>query len=362
MTNLSHDELRAKALKVLAEYNKYVYGYEDIGQKLLIAIISGRVCHILTEGVPGLAKTHSVKVMSYAIDGMTSTRIQFTPDMMPKEITGAKILDLETRKSFIEWGPIVGVNLVVADEINRGKTNTQSALLESMGEGQVTVAGFREKMANPFVVMATQNPIEQEGTNPLPEAQHDRFLFKLVFDYADEEAELKILENPDLGDSSVYEKIKAHMTKDEVLEARAFVDNKIYASRMFNKYLLKVCRTTRPGKPEYKEFCEKHPELANIMKMVKVGVGPRALQGLQRACKVQAFLFGKTVNDAGEEVARDYVKPEDLKTLAHAVLRHRIIMKEEAAYNKGGAITSDDVIKVILDQVYASEDVRAYKR
>ncbi len=358
MTNLSHDELRAKCQKVLAEYNKYVYGYEDIGQKLLIAIIAGRVCHILTEGVPGLAKTHSVKVMSYAIDGMSSTRIQFTPDMMPKEITGAKILDLETRKSHIEWGPIRGVNLVVADEINRGKTNTQSALLEAMGEGQVTVAGVREKMANPFVVMATQNPIEQEGTNPLPEAQHDRFLFKIVFDYASEDAELKILENSDLGDSSVYDKIEAHMSKDEILAARAFVDSSINASRTFNNYLLKVCRTTRPDKPEFKEFCEKHPELAKIMNMVKVGVGPRALQGLQRACKVQAFLFGKTEDGA----ARDYVMPEDLKALAHAVLRHRIIMKEEAAYTKGGAVTSDDVIKAILDNVFPIEDVREYKR
>ena len=357
MTNHTHDELRRKCHAVLAEYNKFVFGYEDIGAKLLIASIAGRVCHILTEGVPGLAKTHSVKTMSRCISDMSSTRIQFTPDMMPKEITGSEVLDLNTRMSHIKWGPIVGVNYVVADEINRGKSTTQSALLEAMGEGQVTVAGTRRAVENPFVVMATQNPIEQEGTNPLPEAQHDRFLFKLVFDYASRDDEMLILEHPELADPTIYDKIVPHMSKQDLLAVREIIGNEVNVSRTFNEYLLKVCRTTRPGKPEFEEFCKAHPDLAPIMNMVKVGVGPRALQGLQRACRVQAFLFGKTEDGS----PRDYVMPADLKALALAVLRHRIIMKEEASYRKGGAVTSEHVVKAVLDHIFPIDDVKAYE-
>lgn len=358
MTNTSHDVLRQKCHGVLAEYNKFVFGYGEIGAKFLIAAIAGRVNHILTEGVPGLAKTHGVKVMTRCISDMSSVRIQFTPDMMPKEITGSKVLDLETRQSHIEWGPILGVNFVVADEINRGKTNTQSALLEAMGEGQVTVAGQRRAVENPFVVMATQNPIEQEGTNPLPEAQHDRFLFKLVFDYAGWDDEMMILAHPELADPSIYDKIVPQMSKSELLAVREIIGKEINVSKTFDEYLLRVCRTTRPGQPEFVEFVKKHPELAATMNMVKVGVGPRALQGLQRACRVQAFLFGKTEDGA----ARDYVMPADLKALALAVMRHRIIMKEEAAYAKGGAVTSEHVIKAVLDHIFPIDDVSAYER
>ena len=357
MTQVNHDELRTKALNVLAEYNKFVFGYNEIGSKLLIANIAGGVSHILTEGVPGLAKTHSVKTMTRCISDMTSVRIQFTPDMMPKEITGAQILD-ENRQNKIQWGPLLGVNNVVADEINRGKTNTQSALLEAMGEGQVTVAGVKKAVENPFTVLATQNPIEQEGTNPLPEAQHDRFLFKLTFDYAGWDDEMLILEHPELVDPSIYDKIQAQMSKAELLALRAHIMSTMNVSRTFNEYLLRVCRTTRPGKPEFEDFCKKHPNLANTMKLVKVGVGPRALQGLQRASRVQGFLFGKTEEGA----SRDYVKPADLKALAHAVLRHRIIMKEEASYQKTGAVTSDEVITAIMDNIFPIEGDDNYKR
>ncbi|MBX9685667.1 MAG: AAA family ATPase [Candidatus Obscuribacterales bacterium] len=361
--NTSAVELRARALAVLAEYNKYVYGYEHIGAGLLIASISGGICHILAEGVPGLAKTHSVKTMAHCISDMSFVRVQFTPDMMPKEITGTKVIDLESRQSHIDWGPIFGKNFVLADEINRGKTNVQSALLEPMAEGQGTVAGSTRKVENPFVVMATQNPIEQEGTNPLPEAQHDRFLFKFIYDYASLEDELKILENPALANLD-YTTIKPQMSKDELLAARDYVANNINVSRTFNEYLLKVCRATRPGSDEFKELCSRAPEVAEILNLVKVGVSPRALQGLQRACKVNAFLFGKT--KSGE--SRDYVMPSDLKgsddtlKLAHAVLRHRIIMKEEANYRKGGKISSEQVIDAVLSHIFPIDDESAYSK
>ena len=360
MTDTSIDVLRQKCHGVLGEYGKFVFGYEDIGSKLLIASIAGRVCHVLAEGVPGLAKTHSMKVMSRLVTGTTFTRVQFTPDMQPKEISGAKVLDLETRKSQIEWGPVLGANWFLADEINRAKTNTQSALLEPMAEGQVTVGGIKRPVEELFIAMATQNPIEQEGTNPLPEAQHDRFLFKLIYDYAELDDELMLLEHPEIGDSSIYEKIVGQISREELLFVRKWVNDNIYVSRIFNEYLAKVCRSTRPGKPEFIELCQKNKDAAEIMKMVKVGVSPRALQGLQRASKVQAFLFGKDPED--ESKSRDYVRPADLKALAHAVLRHRIIMKEEASYRKGGAITSEQVVDTILANVIPNDDAKAYNR
>jgi MoxR-like ATPase len=294
--------------------------------------------------------------MSRCISDMSSVRIQFTPDLMPKEISGAKVIDPVSRETTIEWGPIVGRNFVVADEINRGKTNVQSALLEAMGEGQVTVGGKTKKMENPFIVMATQNPIEQEGTNPLPEAQHDRFLFKETFDYVSFDDELMLLEHPELADGSVYERIVGRMSKDEVLATREFIKNNMRVSKLFNSYLLKVCRTTRPDKPEFNDFIKANSKHAELLKLVKVGVGPRALQGLQKASLVQAFLFGTTKDGQ----PRLYVKPADLKAMAHSVLRHRIIMKDEASYLKTGAVTSDEVIKAILDNTTFIEDESQY--
>lgn len=358
MTNTSHEVLRQKCHNVLDQYGKFVFGYQDIGTKLLTSTIVGGTCHILTEGVPGLAKTHGVKVMSRCISDMTAQRIQFTPDLMPKEISGSKTVNLATREVDIEWGPILGSNFLIADEINRGKTNTQAALLEAMGEGQVTVNGVKKRVENPFVVMATQNPIEQMGTNPLPEAQHDRFMFKATFDYVGFDEELMILEHPELTDPSIYDRVEAQMSKADILATRAYIAGNINVSRTFNEYLLKVCRTTRPGKPEFEDFCKSYPKFEKTLKLVQVGVGPRALQALQRASMVQAFLFGKDP-ETGEP--RNYADPEDLKAMVHSVLRHRIIMKDEASYLATGKVTSDDVISAVLDSIIPYKDPSLYK-
>jgi MoxR-like ATPase len=303
-----------------AEIKKVIVGQDETIEQLLIAFLAGG--HALLEGVPGLAKTLMIRSLAEAID-LKFRRIQFTPDLMPSDIIGTEILeeDHTTGKRFFKFnrGPIFA-NIILADEINRTSPKTQSALLEAMQEFEVTYAGTTYKLEKPFFILATQNPIEQSGTFPLPEAQLDRFLLYIKIEYPTAEHEKLILE-------STTGKNKTDLVKvidgNAIIEAQGFV-REVHISPELIEYASALVRSTRPGK-----------EAGNyINEWVRWGAGPRAGQALILTAKARAFLNGRYA-----------VTEEDLKLVAHPVLRHRILMNFKA---EAEGITSDEVINHLL--------------
>lgn len=297
-----------------------IVGQKHLVESLLIALLANG--HVLLEGVPGLAKTLAIKTLAQLIDAKYS-RIQFTPDLLPGDVNGTMIYSVKNETFQVKKGPIFA-NFVLADEINRAPAKVQSALLEAMQERQVTIGERTFKLDEPFLVMATQNPIEQEGTYPLPEAQVDRFLLKVVIGYPSKDEE-KIIIRQNI--SPVKREIHALLRPEEILDAQKVVE-RIYLDEKIERYIVDIVFATRQP-AEY--------DLKNLENIISFGASPRASIGLARAARAYAFLR-----------QRGYVIPEDVRAVCHDVLRHRIGLSYEAEANN---ITADEVISEILDKV-----------
>lgn len=317
--NLHAQKFAQKIDVVLDEVKKVIVGQEDILNKLLISTIGGG--HVLLEGVPGLAKTLMVKTLSETFNS-SFCRIQFTPDLLPADIIGTKIYDHSKGTFYTQKGPIFH-NFILADEINRAPPKVQSALLEAMQERQVSIHGETFKLMMPFLVLATQNPIETEGTYKLPEAQVDRFTFKLLINYPKKDEEKCIIQRNTRG---VEIKTKSILTSEEIVEIQKF-NQKIYADEKIEDYVTSIVDATRyPGNYGL-----------DVNGMIEYGASPRASIWLILTAKAHALLNG-----------RGYVVPEDIKAVAHDVLRHRIILTYEA---EAEAITTDKIIEMVLSRI-----------
>jgi MoxR-like ATPase len=308
--------LQADYQKLTAEIRKKIYGQDEIIKKVLISIFSNG--HCLLVGVPGLAKTLLVNTISQVLD-LKYQRIQFTPDLMPSDIIGTEILNNERKFDFIK-GPLFA-NILLADEINRTPPKTQSALLEAMQEQMVTVNGKTYPIQKPFFVLATQNPIEQEGTYPLPEAQLDRFMFSIYLDYPKIEDELAIVENTTSGKEIVLDKI---ISAEQILYYQKLIQ-KVPINRNVLEYAVNLAAKTRPN-------TEHSHKMAN--EYINWGAGPRASQYLVIGAKTNAILSGKYSPDI-----------EDVKEVAVSILRHRIIKNYKA---EAEGISIEDIIQELL--------------
>lgn len=302
------------------EIQKAIIGQTYMLERLQLGLLSGG--HILLEGVPGLAKTLAIKSLSQAVDGKFS-RIQFTPDLLPADVIGTMIFNPKTMEFSVKRGPIFA-NFVLADEINRSPAKVQSALLEAMQEKQVTLGDETHTLEKPFLVLATQNPIEQEGTYPLPEAQVDRFMLKCVIDYPKKEEERLIIRQNVSNDSYT---IKPVVSLDEILEARKTV-REVYMDEKIEQYILDIVFATR---------APKESKLDQLAYLINYGGSPRASINLALASKAYAFIK-----------RRGYVIPEDVRAICQDVLRHRIGLTYEAEAEN---VTAEEIINKILDTV-----------
>jgi MoxR-like ATPase len=312
------------------EIGRIIVGQEQLVNRLVLSLIADG--HVLLEGVPGLAKTLAVKTLSQALDGSFS-RVQFTPDLLPADIIGTRIYNADEHNFTTRKGPIFA-NIVLADEINRAPAKVQSALLECMQEKQVTIAGEAYKMPKPFLVMATQNPIEQEGTYPLPEAQVDRFMFKLKIDYPKRDEERLIIErmaHPECALSAI-----AVAKLEDVETARQWVD-KVYIDEKIVEYVLDMVIATRPERHHELSSRQEAAQLDSLKNYIQYGASPRAAINMVVAAKAAAFMEG-----------RAYVVPQDVKDVAFDIMRHRIMLTYEAEAEN---LNTDDLIKQILDQL-----------
>ncbi|MCG3149524.1 MAG: hypothetical protein PCFJNLEI_02987 [Verrucomicrobiae bacterium] len=306
--------------QLTAEVSKVIVGQKYLIERLLVGLLADG--HILLEGVPGLAKTLSVKTLSAAIQ-TNFHRIQFTPDLLPADVVGTLIYNPKDGEFRIKKGPVFA-NLILADEINRAPAKVQSALLEAMQERQVTIGDQTFTLPEPFLVLATQNPIEQEGTYPLPEAQVDRFMLKLSIGYPTKEEERQIMDR--MAETGKQTNVQPVVTPDQILKARKVVDS-VYMDDKIKNYIIDLVFATRDPK-SYK---------IDIAGLIQYGASPRATIYLALAAKAYAFLQG-----------RGYVTPQDVKTIGMDVLRHRVIVSYEA---EAEDMTSETIIKRIFDEV-----------
>ncbi len=300
--------------------NQVIVGQKHLIESLLIGLLSDG--HVLLEGVPGLAKTMAIKTLAQLVDSKFS-RIQFTPDLLPADVIGTMIYSQKDEKFVVEQGPVFA-NFVLADEINRAPAKVQSALLEAMQERQVTIGKTTYDLPKPFLVLATQNPIEQEGTYPLPEAQVDRFMLKVVIDYPKLEEE-KLIIRQNIG--AQRPAVKAIMSTKEISDAREIV-RQVYLDEKIEQYIADIVFSTRyPDKYGMKE----------IKDYIEFGCSPRASINLALAARAYAFIK-----------RRGYVIPEDVRSVAHDVLRHRIGLTYEA---EASNVTSEEIISKIINKV-----------
>ncbi len=305
-----------------AETSKVIVGQQHMIDRLLLGLLTKG--HVLLEGLPGLAKTLAIKTLSTAIAAQFS-RIQFTPDLLPADIIGTMIYNPSQNEFTVRKGPIFA-NFILADEINRAPAKVQSALLEAMQERQVTIGKETFKLAEPFLVLATQNPIEQEGTYPLPEAQVDRFMLKVKIGYPSKEEEREIVRR-NLNIDGFGEKVQSILQIDQIVRARNVV-RKVYMDEKIERYLLDIVFATR-------EPAENG--LADLRSLISYGGSPRASINLALASKAQAFMK-----------RRGYVIPEDVRSVCHDVMRHRIGLTYEAEAEN---VTQEDIIDRILNTV-----------
>ena len=310
-----------KVQKVISEVSKVVVGQDYMVKRLLMGLFTQG--HILLEGVPGLAKTLTVNTVSNVLK-LDFKRIQFTPDLLPSDVIGTMIYNQKKTAFEVKKGPIFS-NIILADEINRSPAKVQSALLESMQERQVTIGETSFNLDTPFLVLATQNPIDQEGTYPLPEAQRDRFMMKLNVNYPSKEEELKIMQR--MTNLNFNSNVKTILSKRDIFSTQNEI-NKISVSESIENYIIEIVFATR------KPSLVKLDELSNY---ISFGASPRASVNLSLAAKANAFFNN-----------RDYVIPDDIKEIAYDVLNHRIILNYEA---EAEGITSQEIIKKILDRV-----------
>ncbi len=307
--------------KLHAETAKVIVGQETMIERLMLGLLTKG--HVLLEGLPGLAKTLAIKTLSKAIAAKYS-RIQFTPDLLPADIIGTMIYNPRTNEFTVRKGPVFA-NFILADEINRAPAKVQSALLEAMQERQVTIGKDTFLLEEPFLVLATQNPIEQEGTYPLPEAQVDRFMLKVKVSYPNKEEEREIMRRNLLDDN--FGKINAIIQPEEILRARKSV-RKVYMDEKIERYILDIVFATRQP-AEY--------NLKDLEPLINYGGSPRASINMALASKAHAFLK-----------RRGYVIPEDVRNICHDVMRHRIGLTYEAEAEN---ITQEDIISKVLDTV-----------
>ena len=300
--------------------DQMIVGQKHLVNSLLISLLANG--HILLEGVPGLAKTLAIKTLASLVDAKYS-RIQFTPDLLPADVVGTMVYSVKQEKFEVKQGPVFA-NFVLADEINRAPAKVQSALLEAMQERQVTIGEMSFKLDDPFLVLATQNPIEQEGTYPLPEAQVDRFLMKVVIGYPNKEEEKQIIRQ---NIKSEKKKIIPVVTTKDIVETRSVVE-KIYIDEKIEKYIVDIV------------FASRYPKdygLNDLSSIISFGASPRASISLAIASRAYVFLKG-----------RGYVIPEDVRAVCHDLIRHRIGLSYEAEANN---ISADEVVSGILDKV-----------
>ena len=305
---------------LLTGMDQVIVGQRHLVESLLIGLLSDG--HVLLEGVPGLAKTLAIKTLAQLIDAKFS-RIQFTPDLLPADVTGTMIYSQKDEKFMVEQGPVFA-NFVLADEINRAPAKVQSALLEAMQEREVTIGKQTFQLPSPFLVLATQNPIEQEGTYPLPEAQVDRFMLKVVIDYPKLDEEKRIIRQNISGERTA---VRPVLSTKEIAEARGVV-RQVYLDEKIEQYIADIVFATR--------FPEKY-NLKEIKDYIEFGGSPRASINLALAARAYAFIK-----------RRGYVIPEDVRAVAHDVLRHRIGLTYEAEANN---VTSEEIVSKILNKV-----------
>lgn len=306
--------------KSFAMVSRCLVGQQNVATRLMMAMISGG--HVLLEGLPGLAKTTAVKALG-EISDLAVKRIQFTPDMLPADVLGTEVFNPKSGEFGIKKGPIF-TNLLIADEINRAPAKVQSALLESMQEKQVTLGEQTFRLDQPFLVMATQNPIEQEGTYPLPEAQMDRFLFKVKVDYGTLEDEIEVVRRMATEQPVALEKVFNH---EDITRMKNLVD-RIHVADKVRRYIVEVVFASRKQLDGISR---------DITDLIEVGASPRASINLERASRINAMMLG-----------RNYVTPQDVKDVGLDVLRHRLILNYEAEAQN---ISTDDVITRIFEQV-----------
>lgn len=310
----------ATMAEILKECEKVVVGQRPMMEKILMAFLCDG--HILLEGLPGLAKTLAVKTFANVMD-LSFNRIQFTPDLLPSDLVGSMVYNQKNGEFSAKRGPIFA-NIVLADEINRAPAKVQSALLESMAERQVTLGDQTHQLPDPFIVLATMNPIEQEGTYQLPEAQLDRFLFKVKVHYPTQNEERTILDRMSVAD---LPKVSKKVLPKVLLESKQLA-SKVYLDDKLKDYILNIVFTSR--------FPEKKG-LSDLKNFIQVGASPRATIGMAKAARAAAFMMG-----------RSYVSPDDVKAVCYDILRHRLVLTYEAEAND---VTSEAVIRKILDVV-----------
>ena len=306
--------------RLLNEVGKVVVGQRQMLERILMGLLSDG--HVLLEGVPGLAKTLTIRSIADAIH-LDFQRVQFTPDLLPSDLIGTMIFNQKSGEFAVKKGPIF-TNIVLADEINRAPAKVQSALLEAMAEKQVTIGDETHRLADPFLVLATQNPLEQEGTYPLPEAQMDRFMFKILVTYPTKDEELEILSRMTQRELPTVTRM---ITPEELKKARDLVTS-IYIDDKVKQYIIEIVMATRNPR-EY--------GLNTIANLINVGGSPRATINLTKSAKAHAFIRG-----------RGFVTPEDVKSIAYDVLRHRILLTYEAEAEE---MKPDAVIREILNKI-----------
>ena len=316
-----HQQHKKKINAVFGEVAKVVVGQEYMVNRLLVGLFTNG--HVLLEGVPGLAKTLTISTLAQVLH-LDFQRIQFTPDLLPSDLIGTMIYNQKEGKFEVKKGPIFA-NIILADEINRSPAKVQSALLESMQEKTVTIGETTFKLDRPFLVMATQNPVDQEGTYPLPEAQVDRFMMKVFVDYPTKVDELEIMRR--ISNMKFDYQVNTILTKEDIFAVREEV-NKVKISESLEKYIIELVTATRKPK-EYK--------LDHESQYIQFGASPRASINLNLAAKAMAYFDG-----------RDYVLPEDIKEVALDVMNHRILLNYEAEADN---IKTSDIIKAILNRV-----------
>lgn len=306
---------------LLHELDQVMVGQKYLTERLVLGLLTGE--HVLLEGVPGLAKTTSVKTLAQSVRA-DFKRIQFTPDLLPADLLGTQIYQPKTGEFDIKKGPLFA-NIILADEINRAPAKVQSALLEAMQERQITIAGNTFPLGDPFMVIATQNPIEQEGTYPLPEAQIDRFMLKLHIDYPSKEEEKLIMQR--MSTNNEPYKVQPVVDPADILKARKVIDE-IYIDENLQDYIINLVTATRDPKAN---------QLSSYAGMIQFGASPRASIFLNRAAKAYAFLQ-----------RRGYVVPHDIKSIGMDILRHRIILTYEAEAEN---VSADDILKSLFDTI-----------
>ena len=320
LTNHEIQQACAPFQRLMGEVGKTIVGQEKLIHRMLVGLLANG--HLLIEGVPGLAKTTAVACLAKAIR-TDFQRLQFTPDLLPADLIGTQVYRPQTQEFVVQKGPVFS-NLILADEINRAPAKVQSALLEAMQERQVTIGGETFSLQEPFLVMATQNPVEQEGTYPLPEAQVDRFMLKVIVEYPNRDEEIEILER--MSRTRVKMDVEAVASPAEILAARELVD-RIHVDRKVQEYVVDIVMATR------------RPSAYNLPldDLIEFGASPRATINLTLVAKANAFLDG-----------RSYVTPHDIKSMAMDVLRHRVSVTYEAEAEEK---TSEMLIEQILNAV-----------